>query len=379
LNDILLIGYKNTDNFGDPIILECVEKLLFDNSIQNIDVLSFDKTTKKRFKFIIGKLFSFSARYLTGKYKSRFEYISQWFFHSDIFKGKIKATNHILFVGGGIIKFNRQSFDYKIRIIINYAYRLNKKISFNSVGIEGYDEKNYRCLKLKKAINRKNVRHFSTRDNLVDMNNYITPNFCGTSLLTPDSAFLSNELYPLPFKSNNGIGIGVIRSDIFTDEEIPLSSMEVKKIYNDIIDTLLKKKIKFSLFTNGYKKDNSFLIELINQYKDLGIDIEYFIPKSSKHLIEIIYGYSKIISARMHSIIIAYSCNVPFLAIVWNKKITYMLNIIKENDLIVDIENFNALETVTKLLSIKFKENYNNNINEIKTQIYHDFQHYIIN
>ena len=53
--------------------------------------------------------------------------------------------------------------DYQINDAMRLAKEYNKPVIFSAIGIEGYDEDNAKCQRLKKTLNYDNVRVITTR------------------------------------------------------------------------------------------------------------------------------------------------------------------------------------------------------------------------
>ena len=64
--------------------------------------------------------------------------------------------------------------------------------------------------------------------------------------------------------------------------------------------------------------------------------------QDSQELVSLISSFKGIITARLHSCIVAYSLDVPAIAISWTKKVADFFALIKQPDRAIDIENLNV-------------------------------------
>ena len=87
---------------------------------------------------------------------------------------QIPYVDAIIFAGGGLIKFRQENLYRQVSEIIMEAQRHRIPVFLNSVGVEGYDAKDERCLLLQEALNQPCVKMISVRDDIETLkNNYI--------------------------------------------------------------------------------------------------------------------------------------------------------------------------------------------------------------
>jgi polysaccharide pyruvyl transferase WcaK-like protein len=154
--------------------------------------------------------------------------------------------------------------------------------------------------------------------------------------LVPDAAIMAYRYYD--FKNYNRdyrtIGINVIApilyiehgSDSITHENF---NQQMTRIINE-----LSKEYKIFLFTNGDGSDQKYLykLKLAAELRDLDISYEER-PTNGFELVKIIYKYSLVIEFRLHSLITAYSFNIPTIGIAWDKKLVYWGKMIESNNI----------------------------------------------
>lgn len=83
--------------------------------------------------------------------------------------------------------------------------------------------------------------------------------------------------------------------------------------------------------------------------KHLGHVCKVSIPYSTDSLISIISGYRGLITARMHSMIIAYSLGIPFISLNWHKKVSFFNELIDNDDYLFYIVSVSGNEVLSLL------------------------------
>lgn len=378
MKKIALVGLKYDTNLGDPIIYEStkflVEKALKEKGINEYEIIPLDMTGRIGFnsyanyptnkivsygKKILGNTLKISLK-LTKKIK-RFNHnlqIKKWYLSNEynrnlyFYNKQLKNVDMIIFVGGGIIKYKYQSFNFYIESIIKIAEKNNIPVIFNSVGVEGYDENDSRCALLKKALNKNCVKLITTRDDLKTLEMSYLENKKIITAQVSDPATWIGDAFNVKKDDNSGVfGLGVIRDKIFRDNDIDISEEQLLSLWRDIIDTLDKRNEKWVIFTNGLSYDYEFGIKLMkylgreNEIEDKVLDI----PKTPEELVKNISKFKGIIASRLHACIIAYSLEIPAVALVWNNKLSMFGKSINASERFITNENFNARHIVDTL------------------------------
>ncbi len=236
----------------------------------------------------------------------------------------IRNMDMIVFAGGGIFKFRQEKYHIYIPEIINIANEKNIPVYFNAIGVEGYDEEDEGCQKLKEAINSDCVKFITIRD---DYDCFIKNYYTNKAIITKnvyDPAITCCDVYGVKeIQNKNTIGLGIIREGIFEEYGNPQITKQVQLDYwKDVIELLEKDNYKWQLFVNGAEKDYVFAREVLEYTgHDRNSNLLVARPASDKELINTINGYAGIIAGRMHSNIIAYSLKVPSIGLVWNDKL----------------------------------------------------------
>lgn len=227
-------------------------------------------------------------------------------------------TIALIFVGGGLIKYNHQIISTPMTEVLNYADRYHIPVMLSAVGVEGYSNDNQSCQELKKALNLPCVKVITTRDDIQTLQKqYIVSNI-HTSLVA-DPACALNQLYEKNNQEEKLIGLNVCRGNLFKDYEKDMSEDELMDFWIGIYKIAYKNGYKCGIMTNGLKADHMFAKKVYNQLNDKNV-ILFNRPHNVKELVEQITKCQAIIATRLHATIVSYSYCIPCVSLVWNNK-----------------------------------------------------------
>lgn len=241
----------------------------------------------------------------------------------------VKAADMVVFAGGGIIKYKYEHFYESISEIIQCTQEYGIPVYFNSVGIEGYDSQDERCLRLKAALNSNCVKAITVRDDLKTLQQcYLEPEL--HSVFTAgviDPAVYTPDVYQVEKKGQtNTIGLGIVRYRIFEDNGLPQVTKEIQlELWSGIAKELEARGYQWQFFVNGLRSDYDFAEEVLAymgreaEAKELLVER----PVAADELVRTIAGFDGLIACRMHANIIAYSLGVPSVGLVWNDKLLF--------------------------------------------------------
>lgn len=387
MKKIMLIGLTNDTNIGDLVIYDntkfLVEKALKELNIDEYEIKSMDMTGKKKkesvteTKNVKSAIRTIINKIITPKLKSKIRYILSKNKNSDedklieYYEQNLNNCDIAIFVGGGIIKYLYQDFYRQISLIIDVCEKKGIDVIINSAGIEGYSEKDERCQRLKKALNKNCVKVVTTRDNLELLRDKYIENKNIFIEKVADPAIWTYEKYRENIAQNKTdmIGLGIIRPGIFKDNGIDFSEKKQLELWSNIIKKLESKGYSWQLFTNGMKGDYEFGKKILEHMSIEETDKLVDMPQNGGELINIISKYKGVIAARMHANIISYSLDVPSVGIVWNDKLKMFGENIEIGDRFITIENFNAEYIVTKLEEA-LEKGYNISKEEYRKTVY---------
>ncbi len=337
---VALIGLKNT-NFGDTIILEAtkylIESLRPDINVKVTGLFPAEGIPQK-IKIVNSyekSYFSQIRRFLLfKKYLCMKDHYLPKYYNEEL-----EGVSCVIFAGGGIIKFTRESFFYPIYAIVKYCKKHNIPVYFNAVGVEGYDRNNFCSMLLKRILNEKCIKKITTRDDIENLEKYVKDR--SKIDIAGDSALWAKEVYgDISGTQSDVIGIGIIRGKIFTDYGVDFSEDNLAQTYVNIISELEKRGYKWQMFCNGLESDYALALEVLNRLQKEDVQ-KYLAPRpvTSRELVKLITGYKALIAARLHANITAVSYNIPQIGLVWNDKLKLFGKILDCPENFIEKEN----------------------------------------
>lgn len=311
---ILLLTYKDCDNVGDQIIEATVRPLikvvLADLKCENYDLDSKDIEAVS------------------------FDQVSEY--------------HLVIFGGGGIIKYKYQKFYTHVSAVINAAQQCDIPVLLSSVGIEDYDDKDYRCQVLREALNKSCVKQITTRDDIDTLNKYIF-NKNVSIAKSADPALYSRYVFQATQKENTStIGLAVVRDKIFDANGLDWKFNDEIKFWKETIGILEEKGYDYRIFTTGHAGDDLFALKLIKRCK---IDSQRYLGPIYTHekLTDTLTDMSGIIAFRLHAGIVSYSLDVPAINLSWNDKVAMFYEEIGLPERALQFEDWNANLAVERL------------------------------
>ena len=356
----LALIHMDEPNLGDPVIYECVKRLVRDIAQEmeladleivpvNIGEWEYAKTSRKSRPSLIGRGRTFVRK--TGK-KFLEKRLRVWLGRSWVWKfaperierilmsiwlrtrrgrhyvvherKKLETVDAILFCGGGLIKYRKQDFPFFLRDIVALAESRGIPVTMNSVGVEGYEGGHLFCKMLKEAVNSPCVKFVSCRDDFETLRDRYAENPGLEIARVCDPALWSAETYGITADPGNGlVGVNVIRPSIFRDyDRSSIDRERLLQIYKGLIDRVLADGLRVRLFTNGAKCDAMAMKRLLKRFPELADDprVEIRLPDTTRMLVRVISACERVLAVRLHAAIIATSLGVPNVNLVWNDK-----------------------------------------------------------
>lgn len=345
-----VVGLYSNKNIGDYLLVESAKFLLKKHSpdvaLKDVDVDPRDLVIFSGRRKVNLKLFEALTRskklifpvLRMPAFQYYYEYFSWWIKVNWFYKEAIKDVDCLVIAGGGFLKFKTQGLNYLDELIIKIAKKRNIPVMFSAVGIEGYDDKDIRCQKLKKAINSDIVKVITTRDDIDTLRDKYITNKNTVTDLVGDPVFWLQDCFSIRKKPEaNKIGINLINPNNYKMYGGDADYFKVDNFYKNLIQELRMRNVDFYLFSNGMEVDQKFgyrLIYAMNLPKDRLIRR----PLDSPEFLEVISEFKVILAARMHAGIVAYALNIPKVGLIWSEKIEFLSNIIGERETYFDEE-----------------------------------------
>lgn len=344
---ILLLTHKDSDNIGDQFIQLC-DLALLPMLLKNLGISEND------YEIIDEKAAIIPPKYFQDKDTSLLKNAEQLISSCD------------LVMLGGAPQFNYlyQYFSERSVQFIKLCDKYSKPIIFSSIGVENYDADNIKCQRLKKALESDCVKMVTTRDGYDELTQFISKKNCLIAKVS-DPAVWSGYIFDrfLSVKPTNKIGIFIMRSGAFTDNNLSFSDEDATKFWLDLIREIELRGYDYELITSGHFSDEAFMDHLV---RDCGVKLSkcYFNMHKPEQLIERISSYKGVISCRLHPSILAYSLKVPSVGIEWNPKVKGFYDSIGYGGRTVSTNNLSA-DSVMNVLECAVQEGVKQNADYI--------------
>lgn len=361
MKTIAFLGYHTDQNLGDPLICQVVETLFKERLSEDTDWRFFQlrnhfeglaKTKKNKLVEKLAVFFRKVGHYVPWSIwdKIRIQLVS-WGYRS-----RLRDVDWGVVAGGGIIHYRFHESWLGVCAFIKACNCERIPVVLNAVGVEGFDSGNYKCKLLSHYLCYPNVKYISTRDDIETLKLYTKSSHRIKISRVIDPAIFCSDIFTIKKDtSSKTIGIGLIRSNIFNDYHTHYDGQQLANYYRDVCLEVQKRNLDWEFFTNGNPEDLSIVPEI---ERLLGEKITVKTPSSVTELISIIASYKGIVSARMHSCIVAYSLDVPAVAFVWNEKIAFWGRNIQKEDNYINMEKLSAALAVETLFR-DFGDEYN--------------------
>lgn len=337
-----VVGLYSIKNAGDVILCQTTAHLLRsvcpDAEIVPVDVNPVNLRFKGRWKqlqklrdtFFRGlqkldrDLFSYNN---SSRFRYACEYAMWYLQNHRRFVRQIRRADAVVFAGGGFLKFRTQGLNYHVEQIVRIAEKYNIPVMMNGVGIEGYDERDIRCQRLKRAINRDVVKVITTRDDIrilqdryIENPNIVTAQVGDPALWSPE-CYAGSLAASVPHGDGEApfIGLNVIRGNVYRDYGNSLSEFELLNFYKHLVRAIEARGMRWRLFSNGMKADNAFGKKLLQALgrQEKGLLVS---PADPAAFIDHLREYDCVVGARLHACIVAYAMDVPVVGFIWNDK-----------------------------------------------------------
>lgn len=264
----------------------------------------------------------------------------------------LTAADAIIFAGGGLIKFRQEHFYENVIHILEEADTLQIPVFLNAVGVEGYDEEDERCQRLKAALQLACVKGITCRDDIDTLQKDYLPESTIPISAVPDVAVFSKSVYAgqlqkKPTRQQPLIGLGITREQLFSDygnEEI--NKDYLLQFWKNVTQLLEEKGYAWRVFTNGLNRDEVFATKVLDF---IGHGERIPAPAEPWQLAQTIQQFDGIIAGRMHTHILAFTLGVPSVGFIWNEKVRFWSSRVGTPERFVSPEELQAEAVVSRL------------------------------
>ena len=314
---ILLVGEYYSENLGDPLLCQTVEKLIA-REYPGAQIIPFDmsgRTGVGKFyqpktspfwdavtKWVCDKFLYYRRAAICRAYDADKErFLRVWYSLKEL--RRRHKFDLVIFAGGSLFM---DYFAGIINLIIRQFALTRTKVIFHACGMSGLGEDGEYLLR--QVLCSKKVASISLRDSCERFIRTF-PVKCPVEE-TYDTALNCCRLYDGAARKNGSLGIGLI--DRCYELQISL------------IHQCMAAGIPWRAFTNGSPYDYDYAKKLLT---DAGIpaeEMENYLekrPVTPEELIETVTGFDQIIAFRMHCQIVAASFGVPSFGFAWDAKV----------------------------------------------------------
>ena len=279
--------------------------------------------------------------------------------YKKLFEHQLRDKDIIIISGAGLLEYSYNEYQEALFLISKIGEKYNIPIVYNAVGTAGsFDTKDYRCRRMMKAMNSKQIKFVSSRDSNEIVQKYFDRNVNNINVTNRfDAAICLSDAYKLTPKSEeNLVGIGLIRGNALQSYQVYFTEEDWIKLFIGIASELTSRGYKFKFFTNGYTGDYELGQKVILR---MNLDSSYLVerPVDAKVLAETISTFKGMITCRMHSVIAGMSIGVPSVALSWNKKLNKYMKLIGHPERVIDVDDFNPKFIVDRY-EVALKEGY---------------------
>ena len=352
----VFVSFFNSNNIGDRLIADMLTASLEKNGLK-VQKASYEGSFSITHKKLIRD--GDTLVYYLNRFIKKLNNIIFWIQYDK----KIKEVD-LLVVGGGNMIMDL-SIDskawYFFERYIKIARKHKKKVVILSIGIGPFQSKLQqenaaKVLALCDYVTYRDDDSFTLGKGRGDKNQFVSI----------DPVFMMPKVIKEDKDAGRTIGIGVINSYLFNNN--PEKYIEVINGYKDLIDKLLKNKYKIVIFSTE-KDDFNIIKDLSNKFERNKVEVKYI--TTIDKLLCLYNKLSYVVAARMHSLIIAYTQDVPIIGLSWQQKIDSMFDIIqkKENCIKLDELETNVDYIIDKINSDLINQDFFNN----KAAIYQEF------
>lgn len=369
---IALITIENINNIGDEL-LGSNTKYLVEKCFKKIDIDRINLHPNKKelglkyiFNMILAKaLFIFADTCLNGNIKHIVKNRGINIKYQSYFKTKLKNYDAIIFAIG-MLKYSTQNFSFNFELINNIAKKYNIPVMMSAMSIEKYNENDWRCKQIVRAVNNPIVKCITTRDNEKELdvlkNKYLTKNTNCYIECVGDPALWTKETYQINDNNHSKsdlIGIGLIRLGIFEDYGYNITKRQLFNLYVNIIKELEKRQLNWVLFCNGMSEDYEVGLKLIEK---LNLPQSKLLPKpqTPNDLIKILLGFKCVMGARLHSCITSYALGIPIVGLIWDNKLRAFAEKIEWKRFFLEENELDPL-VIVNMLELVSNYRYDNN------------------
>ena len=329
--DVRLFNVKYSPNLGDGLLSECLEQALVTcgakTNTHSVDLAARQAYTtggeNRSMKLRVLEAIPTALRPLAVRLPLALAARKSWAPH---YSHGLKGADSVVIGGGNLLADLDLNFPTKLSLAIHESARRGLPVYIYGCGVSSGWSKRGLAL-LNTALATGAVRRVFVRD---DMSKSLWDRQFGDTHALPasvvrDPGLLACRVYAgAGLSGEKSIGVNVISHIALKYHAADAPSHEALEAwYIGLVANLLSKGQSPVLFTNGSPEDRAYLAGLRLRLENLANAARISFPDAGTptELVDIIAGLGGLVAFRMHAIIAAYSCGVPFLALSWDPKL----------------------------------------------------------
>lgn len=360
---VRIFNVKYSPNLGDGLLSECLEQALIDCGA-DADTWSVDLAARTRFgdgaqgrsaRMRVLEACPKALRGLAVRMPLAIETRRRWRPH---YRTALTGADCVVIGGGNLLADLDLNFPTKIALAVDEAARAGLPVFIYGCGVSGGWSKRGRAL-LDHALGHQAIRSVFVRD---ERSQTLWNELAGTrtgleASIVRDPGLMAADRYGIdPERHQRHAGlIGInVTSQLalrYHSAGAP-SSDELDAWYVDLARTLAGLGHDLAVFTNGSPEDRACVERLRPAFTAAAGDRSVAFPQlqTPEDLTRLIAGMSALVAFRMHAIIAAYSCAVPFLALAWDPKLDAFVHSVERGDWLCRPVKTSAADAARQLL-----------------------------
>lgn len=327
---IRLFNVKYSPNLGDGLLSECLESAILAcraGSARSIDLAartgyttgSHDRSLKLRVLEALPQVIRPLAVRLPLALAAR----RQWGPH---YAAELAGGTCVVIGGGNLLADLDLNFPTKLALAIHHAARAGVPAFIYGCGVSSGWSARGKAL-MHDALATGAVRAVFLRDerSIALWDEMFGQRHALPARLVRDPGLMACDVYAPPATPADapiGINITSQLAVRYHSDDAPTAEA-LDRFYEELAQALLAKGHRLTLFTNGSPEDRASLASLRPKLEGKAPAGQLTFPdaRTPGELVGVIAGLCGLVAFRMHAIIAAFSCGVPFLALSWDPKL----------------------------------------------------------
>ncbi|KHK93664.1 polysaccharide pyruvyl transferase [Novosphingobium malaysiense] len=336
---------KYSPNLGDGLLAECLEQALVEAGAAS-DTCSVDLAGRSAFatggssrsmQLRVLDTLPATVRHNAVRLPLAIQSRRLWRPH---YRKALDGADCVVIGGGNLITDLDLNFPTKLALAVDEAARRDLPVFLYGCGVCSSWSQRGRSL-LQQALSRKVIRRVFVRDerSREQWRQLVGPACDLDATVVRDPGLLAAECYRVPLRCRNVqaplIGINVTSQlALRYHSEEPPSPLALDAWYLGLARTLVAKGCRISIFTNGSPEDRACALRLRPAFEAMGDrgTVRFPEPRTPADLTCVIASLNAVAAFRMHAVIAAYSCGVPFLALAWDPKLESFVHSVSRAD-----------------------------------------------